>query len=164
MTDDLEIYSKPKLPPTYSDHVLATHEREKAKHGEALPTSNADKVRVFHDISEIATPSRPTLIESGRLALRADLIQEEIGEWLDAHCAGDIVEVADAIADLLYVVYGTAHEYGLPIDAIFAEVHRSNMTKFPDGKIIRRADGKIMKPDTWEPPRIKEILDAASTA
>lgn len=146
------------LPPTYSDHVIETHERKKAENGEAFPASNADKVRVFHDLSEIDTPPRPTIISSGRLALRADLIQEEFAEWLDAHNTGDLIEVADALADLLYVVYGTAHEYGLPIDRVFAEVHRSNMTKFPEGKILRRADGKIMKPVTWEPPDIKGVL------
>lgn len=145
---DFEIYSAPK----------------ESGSGQALPASNADKVRVFHDALKVTTPSRPTIISSGRLALRADLIQEEFAEWLDAHNTGDLVEVADALADLLYVVYGTAHEYGLPIDAIFAEVHRSNMTKFEHGEIPKRADGKALKPVGWEPPRIKEILDARTSS
>lgn len=178
-----------KLPPTYSDHVLATHEREKARNlAESLSrldqsvtttgdpeilkayeklrerigpisTSNADQVRIFHDTSEIATPAHPTLIDDKTFDLRHALILEELGEWYRADTDGDIVEVADALADLLYVVYGTALVYGLPIDEIFAEVHRSNMTKFPGGKVLRREDGKILKPDTWEAPKIKEILD-----
>lgn len=134
---------------------------EKVSNGQTLPASNADKVRIFHDALKVVTPTRPTIISSDRLSLRADLIQEEFGEWLDAHFTGDIVEVADALADLLYVVYGTAHEYGLPIDRLFAEVHRSNMTKFDHGEIPKRADGKALKPVGWEPPQIKEILDDA---
>jgi predicted HAD superfamily Cof-like phosphohydrolase len=152
------------LPNTYSDHVTQTHERKKAEYArKTLPASNADKVRVFHDAIGVSTPARPTLLTPERYTLRRDLIEEELLEWITANSAGDIVEVADALADLLYVVYGTAHEYGLPIDAIFAEVHRSNMTKFnSDGTIPRRADGKALKAATWEPPRIKEILDSAT--
>lgn len=150
------------LPNTYSDHVLETHEREKAKYGATLSTSNADKVRVFHDAIGTETPTRPVILTPERYALRRDLIEEEFLEWITAYSAGNLVEMADALADLLYVVYGTAHESGLPIDRIFAEVHRSNMTKFnPDGSIPKRADGKALKAATWEPPKIKEILEDA---
>lgn len=127
-----------------------------------LYETNADKVRLFHDGLKIETPSRPAIISTERFTLRTDLIMEEFTEWLYAHNDGNIVEVADALADLLYVVYGTAHEYGLPIDRIFAEVHRSNMTKFEHGEIPKRADGKALKPVGWEPPRIKEILDVGT--
>lgn len=181
-----------KLPPTYSDHVLATHEREKARNlAESLsrldqsvtttedpeilkayeklrerigplPTSNADKVRLFHETAQVSFPPRPMLISEKDFVLAHSLILEELGEWRRADTDGDLIEVADALADLLYVVYRAALAYGLPIDEIFAEVHRSNMTKFPGGKVIRREDGKILKPDTWEAPKIKEILDAHS--
>lgn len=106
--------------------------------------------------------------------LRAELIFEELKEFCKAsglYCEGgiigrsweapaDIVGVADAIADLLYVVYGAAVAYGINIDPVFGEVHRSNMTKFIDGH--RRDDGKWVKGPSYEPARIKEVLDAQS--
>lgn len=70
-----------------------------------------------------------------------------------------IIDAADAIADLLYVVYGTAVAWGIKIDPIFGEVHRSNMTKFIDGRL--GPTGKWEKGPSYEPARIKEILDAA---
>lgn len=86
-------------------------------------------------------------------------MEEELQEFIDAFKAGDLTEMADALGDLLYVTYGTAVEAGIPINRIFQEIHRSNMTKVPaDGKIRRRADGKVLKPVTWEPPRLKPIL------
>lgn len=73
---------------------------------------------------------------------------------------GALIEgAADAIADLLYVVYGAAVAWGIRIDPIFGEVHRSNMTKFIDGHV--NESGKYVKGPSYEPARIKEILDAA---
>lgn len=124
-----------------------------------LHETNSDKVRVFHDGLKIETPSRPTMLSPERYALRIKLIAEEFKEFRDAYEAGDLVEMADALADLEYVVHGTALECGLPSQQIFDEVHRSNMTKFEHGEIPKRADGKALKPEGWEPPRIKEILE-----
>lgn len=149
-----------KLPNPYSEHVLNTHEQQKAKHAPAQPTSDADKVRLFHYVAGIDFPTRPGFIPEADYTLAKNLIEEEIREWKIAHRTRDLVEVADAFADLLYVVYRAALAYGLPIHEIFDEVHRSNMTKFPGGVVLRRNDGKILKPESWEPPRIKEILDA----
>jgi NTP pyrophosphatase (non-canonical NTP hydrolase) len=67
----------------------------------------------------------------------------------------DLVQVADALADLAYVVIGTALEFGLPLDRVFAEVHRSNMTK-DAGNV--RGDGKILKGPSFSPPRIADVL------
>lgn len=89
-------------------------------------------------------------------ALRRALIGEEYMEFVEAETHNDIVGVADALADLLYVIYGTAHEYGIPLEEIFDEVHRSNMTKFIDG--YYRVDGKWMKGKSYEEPRIESIL------
>jgi predicted HAD superfamily Cof-like phosphohydrolase len=70
----------------------------------------------------------------------------------------DIVSIADALADIVYVACGTALTYGIPFDRVFAEVHRSNMTKFgPDGPYLR-ADGKVMKGPDYEPPDIAGCL------
>lgn len=69
--------------------------------------------------------------------------------------ANDIYEVADALADILYVVYGTAAEFGIPIDEIFAEVHKSNMSKLgEDGKPVYRGDGKVLKGPNFKLPDI----------
>jgi len=86
---------------------------------------------------------------------------EEMIELQDAEADDDLAGIADALADLVYFAIGTAVAYGIPFDEVFSEVHRSNMTKLDtDGNVIYRDDGKVLKPDTWEPPHIKEILDA----
>lgn len=91
--------------------------------------------------------------------LRVDLLAEETGEFADATAAGDIVGIADALADIIYVAYGAALVYGIDLDAVFAEVHRSNMTKLDaDGRVIYRADGKVLKSDRYTPPDVKGVL------
>lgn len=104
----------------------------------------------------------PTYVEN----LRLTLIQEEKKEVedaiLDAATEEDIADIAKELADLVYVVYGTALAYGIPLDKVIEEVHRSNMTKVVDGSVIRREDGKILKPETYEPADIESVLrDAA---
>lgn len=95
--------------------------------------------------------------------LRIRLIQEEFDELKKAMSEDDLIEVADALGDLVYVILGTVLAYGLQykfVD-IFNEIHRSNMTKAgPNGKAEMREDGKIIKPGTFENPKIKEILDS----
>lgn len=94
--------------------------------------------------------------------LRIDLLSEEFNEYLNAEETLDIVGIADALADIIYIACGTAVSYGIPLDEVFAEVHRSNMAKLVDGKPIYRADGKVLKPEGWKPPDIKSILDRKS--
>lgn len=92
--------------------------------------------------------------------LRCAIVEEEAGELRAAVEAGDLVEVADAIADLLYVTYGAALTFGIPIEEVFTEVHRSNMTKVgPDGEVARGPNGKILKGPDFDPPRLAPILD-----
>mgnify|MGYP003343800326 FL=1 len=103
--------------------------------------------------------SIPGIPDAALRKLRDDLIDEERDELKIALDAGDVVKVADALADILYVVYGTADTYGIPIDACFREVHRSNMAKLDEnGKPIKRADGKFLKPPGWTPPDIAGVL------
>mgnify|MGYP002414128021 CR=1 FL=1 len=85
--------------------------------------------------------------------LRVDLIQEELDELKEAFDNEDVIEVADALTDLLYVIYGAGHAYGLDLDKCFEEVHASNMSKLgADGKPIHREDGKVLKgPDFFQP-------------
>jgi predicted HAD superfamily Cof-like phosphohydrolase len=95
--------------------------------------------------------------------LRINLLQEEFNEYLNAEEKADIVEIADALADIIYIACGTAVSYGIPLDDVFEEVHTSNMAKLVDGKVIRREDGKVQKPAEWTPPDIRSILDKANT-
>jgi predicted HAD superfamily Cof-like phosphohydrolase len=90
--------------------------------------------------------------------LRINLLQEEFNEYLNAEEKADIVEIADALADIIYIACGTAVSYGIPLDDVFEEVHSSNMAKLVDGKVIRREDGKVQKPAGWQPPDIKSVL------
>lgn len=92
--------------------------------------------------------------------LRCAIVEEEAQEFCEAVRADDLVEVADAIADLLYVTYGAALTFGIPIEEVFTEVHRSNMTKVgPNGEVIKRDDGKVLKGPHFEPPAIAPILE-----
>ena len=104
-----------------------------------------------------------------RTELRSDLIEEEFGEFLDSHKWAysdyhelvdvDTIEYADALADLVYVAYGAALEAGINLNEVLEAVHASNMAKLDaDGKPIYREDGKVAKPEGWQPPNIKEVL------
>lgn len=122
---------------------------------------NSDKVREFMIACGQEVLSTPTLLDDDTRFLRETLITEEYWEFFEASGQGNLVAIADSLTDLLYVIYGAAHAYGIDIDACFAEVHRSNMSKVgPDGKVVRREDGKILKPDTYTPPDLESILKA----
>jgi predicted HAD superfamily Cof-like phosphohydrolase len=91
--------------------------------------------------------------------LYMNLITEEYNELTEAFANKDTVEVADALADLIWVIEGMAYSHGIPLQRVWDEVTRSNHSKIPSsGKAIKRADGKILKPDTYSPPNIKQIL------
>ena len=104
----------------------------------------------------------PTLPEQNLAKLRLELIREEVEE-LNVGIEGmDIVEIADALTDILYVVYGAGHAFGIDLDECYQEVHRSNMSKLgADGKPIYREDGKILKGPDYFHPNLKDILDGA---
>jgi len=137
-----------------------------------------DSVREFHEHMGQPAPEKLD-IEGVRMELRLKLIMEEALEVVQAagysvtvtaaHNAyfrklgePDWVEVVDGLCDLAYVTFGFAVEAGFSLGPFFCEVHRSNMTKLDKetGKpIIRESDGKVLKPETWEPPRIKYLWD-----
>jgi predicted HAD superfamily Cof-like phosphohydrolase len=122
-------------------------------------TSNFEKVVEFMKIMRQSTPEMPTIAPEGIESLRVSLIREEFNELQEGIRKKDLVEIADALADLLYVVYGTAAAYGIDIDACFAEVHRSNMSKLgEDGQPIFREDGKVLKSSKYTPPQLGPIL------
>lgn len=105
----------------------------------------------------------PTLLSDAEAGLRWLLIYEENNELMDAMQQGDLVGIADALGDLLYVVNGAGVAYGIDLEPIFNEIHRSNMTKRnPDGTVSYREDGKILKPEGYERPQLEPILEAQS--
>lgn len=116
-------------------------------------------VQEFHDKFGLPVLDKPQIPSQDRIELRLKLIHEELEELEVAVAAGDVVGAADGMADLTYVICGMALEFGIPLDPIFTEVHRSNMTKvWDDGTIHRRKDGKILKPPTYSPADIKGII------
>jgi len=101
----------------------------------------------------------PTWPDFSTRELRLELIQEEVDELGEAMEQRDMVGIADALTDILYVVYGTGHSYGIDLDECFQEVHSSNMSKLgEDGKPIRRDDGKILKGPNYFEPDLESIL------
>lgn len=119
-------------------------------------------VHEFHTAFELPIYDQPEFPSDERRGLRIALLQEEYQEYLDAEEAHDLVEVADALADIIYIAVGTALEYGIPLERVFAAVHESNMAKLVDGVLLRHPNGKVKKPEGWKAPDIKSILDEAS--
>lgn len=120
-------------------------------------------VELFHNVFNEKNGTEPQLINEETFLLRHKLMQEENNEYLEACQKGDIVEVADALGDQLYILCGTILKHGLQskIEEVFAEIQRSNMSKLgEDGKPIRREDGKILKGNSYTRPDIKKILQS----
>jgi len=120
-------------------------------------TPEQQMVQEFHEAFGITVNDRPTVPSVKDRVLRVELIEEELEELETALAQGDLVGVADAIGDLLYVAYGTAVTCGLDMEPIVEEIHRSNMTKVGGHK---SPTGKWIKPDTYTPPRLFPILRA----
>jgi len=112
-------------------------------------------VEAFHRMFDIVVQQTPALVDDGTRALRERLIHEEFEELKEAMAKDDLIGIAKEMADLLYVVYGTAVSYGIDMEPVFREVHRSNMTKVGGYK---REDGKWVKPATYSPAAIEPIL------
>ena len=103
----------------------------------------------------------PTWPDFNTRELRLELIAEELDELSDAVADRDMVQIADALTDLLYVVYGAGHTFGIDLDECFQEVHSSNMSKLgEDGRPIHREDGKVMKGPNYFEPDLEAILGA----
>lgn len=122
-----------------------------------------DQVKKFHkafglDVSE--TPIADLGLEKN--LLRYKLMREENEEYLDAASQGNMVEVADALGDMLYILCGTIISHGMQhkIEDVFNEIHRSNMSKLgANGKPIYREDGKVLKGPDYFKPNLKSIID-----
>lgn len=120
-------------------------------------------VATFHDSFGIKNNYKPTShLEDGQIELRHRLMKEENDEYLEAAKEGDLVEIADALGDQLYILCGTIMKHGMQdvIEDVFNEIQRSNMSKLgEDGKPIYREDGKILKGKNYFKPDIKSILE-----
>ena len=121
--------------------------------------SNFEDVKTFMKVFKQEVKERPEFPDNEVIGLRVALIQEELDELCVAVDENDIVGIADALADILYVTYGAAASFGIDLDACFAEVHRSNMSKLnAEGKPVYRVDGKILKSNLYTPPDLKKVL------
>ncbi len=121
--------------------------------------SPVELVRAFHLAFGLDVRSAPTEIEPEAAALRGKLLAEEAAEVAEVSVAGPLDHLAQELADVVYVAYGTALVHGIDLDAVIAEVHRSNMSKLgPDGRISRRADGKVLKGDHYAAPDVAGVL------
>lgn len=124
---------------------------------------NIDKVREFHEVFGIAFEHHPKAVLSEKdFMLRYNLMKEENEEYLEACKAGDLTEIADALGDMMYILFGTIVRHGLQhkIEEVFTEIHRSNMSKLDEnGKPIYREDGKILKSNLYFKPQIKDVLE-----
>ena len=120
-------------------------------------------VEEFHEAFGLEYELKPVAkLSESKLKLRFDLMAEENEEYLAAAMNNDIVEVADALGDMLYILCGTILEHGMQhkIEAVFNEIQRSNMSKLGgDGKPIYRKDGKVMKGPNYFKPNILKIIN-----
>ena len=122
--------------------------------------SNFNKVKTFMNTYGQDVKEKAEFPENKILQLRIDLIEEELNELKEAIKNKDIVEVADALADILYVTYGAGHSFGVNLDECFDEVQRSNMSKLgEDGKPIYNDSGKVMKGPNYFAPNLKKIVN-----
>lgn len=120
-------------------------------------------VETFHDKFGVKNEQEPNLIPDDTFLLRHKLMKEENDEYKEACWNGDIVGIADALGDQLYILCGTILQHGLQhkIEEVFDEIQRSNMSKLgPDGKPIFREDGKIIKGPEYFPPDLEKILNS----
>ncbi len=143
-----------------------------------------NKVEEFMAVFGQTSPNKATKVDSATAKLRIDLILEELDEFIVASQKQDLVEVADALGDLLYVIYGAGTAYGIDLEPIFNEIHRSNMSKlwseadinwnkekfdrgelvvdkpYKDTKlsVVKRTDGKIIKSPSYSKANLGPLL------
>ena len=116
----------------------------------------------FHQVFGHQDDVKPTLVPNNLGKLRYSLLLEENNEYLEAVEKDDLVGIADALGDQLYIIYGTILKHGLQdkIEEVFKEIQRSNMSKLgADGRPIYREDGKILKGPAYTKPDIASILN-----
>jgi predicted HAD superfamily Cof-like phosphohydrolase len=140
-------------------------------------------VKQFHEAMGVECPPKPAVADEATRVLRCRLLLEEVLEFISAAgCVivhmGDgrmgiegmptagtpnLAAMAHELADIHYVTFGADLAFGFPSDKVMAEVHAANMRKLgPDGKVLRRADGKVTKPDGWRPADVAKVLEVSN--
>ena len=134
--------------------------------------SHHNQVAEFMRAGNQPVRTTPTIPDSQEAWGRANQLFSEITEYKEAmkrcgqaqhihderEARGAIIELADALGDMVYVIHGTAHTYGIDLDAVLTEIHRSNMTKVVSGRVVKDAAGKIQKPEGYEPPDLRTAI------
>ncbi|MFF7474309.1 MazG nucleotide pyrophosphohydrolase domain-containing protein [Streptomyces sp. NPDC008092] len=127
--------------------------------GAPTGTSPARLVREFHHAFGLDTRTTPAEVSPELAAHRGELLAEEAAEVAEVAVDGPLDRLAHELADVVYVAYGTALVHGIDLDAVLAEIHRSNMSKLgPDGQVARRADGKVLKGEHYRAPDVSAVL------
>ena len=122
--------------------------------------SNFNKVKTFMETFGQEVKTQPSFSTNKINSLRFDLIKEELEELKVAMESKDLLEVADALTDILYVVYGAGHAFGIDLDKCFAEVQNSNMSKLDEnGKPIYNESGKVMKGPKYFKPDLTKFIN-----
>jgi predicted HAD superfamily Cof-like phosphohydrolase len=118
------------------------------------------EVKIFQQLCGQPVAYQPTVDTNHEQAfLYAELVREEAQEIADAFRERNIVGVADGAADLIWVVFGLCNAMGIDLEPVWKEVRDSNMSKIPaNGQVLRREDGKILKPETYFKPNIEKAL------
>jgi predicted HAD superfamily Cof-like phosphohydrolase len=121
--------------------------------------TNFNKVKLFMKTFGQEVKNKPSFSTTKINELRFNLIKEELEELKEAMSNNNLLEVADALTDILYVTYGAGHAFGINLDECFDEVQKSNMSKLDlDGKPIFNDDGKVMKGPNYFKPNLKKFL------
>ena len=122
--------------------------------------SNFSEVGIFMKTFGQDVKNKPSFSSDKINKLRLDLIKEELEELTEAMKNKDLLEVADALTDILYVTYGAGHAFGIDLDKCFEEVQNSNMSKLDsDGKPIYNDDGKVMKGPNYFKPDLSKFVN-----
>ena len=122
--------------------------------------SNFDDVRIFMQTFGQEVKIKAEFPKEKIAKLRYDLIKEELNELQNAVKTKNLIEIADALTDILYVTYGAGHAYGIDLDKCFSEVQKSNMSKLnEDGKPIYNENGKVMKGPKYFEPNLKQFIE-----
>ena len=122
--------------------------------------TNFSEVKNFMETYGQEVKTKSSFPDEKTIKLRYDLIKEELEELSVAIKERNLIEIADALTDILYVTYGAGHSFGIDLDKCFAEVQRSNMSKLGnDGKPIYNEKGKVMKGPNFTKPNLKQFLE-----
>ncbi|MET8810388.1 MazG nucleotide pyrophosphohydrolase domain-containing protein [Streptomyces sp. NPDC004549] len=124
-----------------------------------MSTSPARLVREFHHAFGLDARETPTEVSPQLAAHRGELLAEEAAEVAEVAVEGPLDHLAQELADVVYVAYGTALVHGIDLDEVIAEIHRANMSKLgPEGQVLRREDGKVLKGTHYRAPDVSAVL------